>query len=153
MCLGSNARHEMLNYSENSSLDWHLPLVIANVICAKRSSLPTWGANLQTDIEREYFFLTTIVTIPINMEYDTWFAVIDLHHQSDSEPLSLYDHLTRQSWFLRIKVVTKSKCLLVTNKTNAGCQSMDRHKSGVVDLQIYPTRHRPTVLSPPEMPR
>ncbi len=43
MCLGSNARHEMLNYSENSSLDWHLPLVIANVtayLCQKEQ--PTY---------------------------------------------------------------------------------------------------------------
>jgi len=64
------------------------------------------------------FFLTTVATIPINLEYEAWFAVIDPYHQSEQEPLSLYDHLTRQPWFLRIESVNKHKCLLVTNKTN-----------------------------------
>jgi len=52
------------------------------------------------------------------MEYDAWFAIINPHNQSDTEPLTLYDHLNRQSWFLRIESVTKTKCLLVTTKSN-----------------------------------
>jgi len=64
------------------------------------------------------FFLTTVVTIPINMEYDAWFAVIDPNQQSDTEPLSIHDHLTRQPWFLRIESVAQKKCPLVTTKPN-----------------------------------
>jgi len=51
------------------------------------------------------FFLTTVATIPVNLEFDSWFAVINLQHASDDELISLYDHLTRQPWFLRIKSI------------------------------------------------
>jgi len=64
------------------------------------------------------FVLTMVATIPINMEYDAWLAIIGPHNQSDMEPLLLYDHLNRQSWFLCIELVTKTKCLLVTTKSN-----------------------------------
>jgi len=63
-------------------------------------------------------FLMTVVTILINMEYDAWIAVIDPNHQPDTKPLSLHDHLTQQTWFLRIKLVARTKCLLVTTKSN-----------------------------------
>ena len=69
-------------------------------------------------LKENNFFLTTVVTILINMEYDTWFAVIDPNQQSETEPLSLHDHLTRQTWFLRIESVARKKCLIVTTKAN-----------------------------------
>jgi len=69
-------------------------------------------------LKENNFFLTTVATIPINMEYEAWFAVIDPNHQSDTELLSLYDHLICQTWFLHIKAVAKNKCLLVTMKSN-----------------------------------
>jgi len=69
-------------------------------------------------LKENNFFLTTIATIPVNMEYDAWFAVIDPNQTSESEPVSLYDHLVRKTWFLRIESVTKYKCLIVTTKAN-----------------------------------
>jgi len=54
----------------------------------------------------------------VNLEYDTWFAVIDPNQISESEPVSLYDHLVRKPWFLQIESVTKTKCLVVTTKSN-----------------------------------
>jgi len=53
------------------------------------------------------FFLTTVATIPVNLEFDVWFAVISLQHASGDEPISLYDHLTRQPWFLQIELVAQ----------------------------------------------
>jgi len=44
-------------------------------------------------LKENNFFLMMVATIPINMEYEAWFAIIDPHNQSDMEPLSLYDHL------------------------------------------------------------
>jgi len=39
-------------------------------------------------------FLTTVATIPVNLEFDAWFAVINPNHASDNKPISLHDHLT-----------------------------------------------------------
>jgi len=64
------------------------------------------------------FFLTTVATIPINLTYGAWFAVIDTTHNSETEPISLHDHLLRKPWFLRIESVDRNKCLLITTKTN-----------------------------------
>jgi len=64
------------------------------------------------------FFLTTIATVPINLEYGAWFAVIDSTTTSDNDPVSLHDHLLRKSWFLRIESVDRHKCLIVTTKHN-----------------------------------
>jgi len=63
-------------------------------------------------------FLNSIATIPVNLELDAWFAVINTHHASEDDPISLYDHLTRQPWFLRIESVAPKKCLLVTTHNN-----------------------------------
>jgi len=64
------------------------------------------------------FFLTTVATVPVNLEYEAWFAIIDPHQTSDTDPVSLYDHLLKQPWFLRIESVAKNKCLVVTTKSN-----------------------------------
>jgi len=41
-----------------------------------------------------------------------------MNQTSETEPVSLHDHLIRQPWFLRIESVTTNKCLLVTTKNN-----------------------------------
>jgi len=64
------------------------------------------------------FFLTTVATIPVNLTYNAWFAVIDANQSTETEPISLYDHLVRKPWFLRIESVAKEKCLLITTKPN-----------------------------------
>jgi len=46
------------------------------------------------------FFLTTVATVPVNLAYEAWFAVIDANQTSETEPISLHDHLMRQLWFL-----------------------------------------------------
>jgi len=62
--------------------------------------------------------LTTIATIPVNLEYNAWFAVIDPTQTSENDPVSLYDHLLRKPWFIRLESVAKNKCLLVTTQNN-----------------------------------
>jgi len=64
------------------------------------------------------FFLTTVATIPVNLQYEAWFAVIDPNQTSDTKPVSLHDHLMRKSWFLRVESVAKDKCLVLTTKSN-----------------------------------
>ncbi len=64
------------------------------------------------------FFLATVATIPINLEYGAWFAIIDSTNTSETDPVSLHDHLLRKSWFLRIESVDRNKCLIVTMKPN-----------------------------------
>jgi len=64
------------------------------------------------------FFLNQVATIPVNLEYGAWFAIIDTNQTSETEPTSLYEHLLRKPWFLRIESVAKKKCLIVTTKPN-----------------------------------
>jgi len=64
------------------------------------------------------FFLTTIATVPVNLEYAAWFAVIDPHQTSETEPISLHEHLLRQTWFIRLESATRNKTLIVTTKHN-----------------------------------
>jgi len=54
----------------------------------------------------------------VNLEYNAWFAVIDTNQTSKTEPVSLYEHLLRKPWFIRIESVAKNKCLLVTTHNN-----------------------------------
>jgi len=64
------------------------------------------------------FFLTNVATIPVNLEYAAWFAVIDPHSASDNAPISLHEHLLQKPWFLQIESAGHNKVLLVTTKTN-----------------------------------
>jgi len=64
------------------------------------------------------FFLNNVATIPINLTHEAWFSVIDPNHTSETEPVSLHDHLTRQSWFMRLESVNAQKCILTTTKSN-----------------------------------
>jgi len=52
------------------------------------------GPQTYAQIMRENnFSLTTVTMIPINLEYEAWFAVIDPNQTSETDPVSLYDHL------------------------------------------------------------
>jgi len=76
--------------------------------------LPTYEQMLKEN----NFFLTQVATVPVNLEYDAWFAVIDQNAATDNEPISLYEHLIRKPWFLRIESVGRNKCLIVTTRHN-----------------------------------
>jgi len=58
--------------------------------------LPKGAANLlgpttYTHVLKEHnFFLTQVATIPVNLEYNTWFAMIEPTSASDDRPISLY---------------------------------------------------------------
>jgi len=86
--------------------------------------LPKGAANLlgPTTYERvlkeHNFFLMQVAMIPVNLEYNAWFAVIDPTAASDDAPISLNNHLLRQPWFLRIESAACNKCLIVTTKPN-----------------------------------
>ncbi len=64
------------------------------------------------------FFINNLATIPVNLEYPAWFAVIELTQQSETEPISLHEHLLRQPWFLRLESAGRNKCLITTNRSN-----------------------------------
>jgi len=77
------------------------------------------GINTYEQVLKENnFFLDNVATIPVNMEYEAWFAVIDPANQSETEPISVHEHLIRQSWFLRLESVSRKKCLIVTTRSN-----------------------------------
>ncbi len=50
-------------------------------------------ATFKQVLKENNFFLNTVVTIPVNMEFDAWFAVIDPNNMSDMTLISLHDHL------------------------------------------------------------
>jgi len=68
-------------------------------------------------LKENNFFLTTVATVPVNMEFAAWFALIDAN-DTDTEAISVYDHLLRQPWFLRLESVTRTKTIIVTTKSN-----------------------------------
>jgi len=77
------------------------------------------GPSTYTQVIKEHtFFLMQVAMIPVNLAYNTWFAVIDPNSASDDLPISLNDHLLCQPWFLRIKSVMHNKCLIITTKPN-----------------------------------
>jgi len=73
------------------------------------------------------FPLTTVATVPVNLELEAWFAVIDANQTSDDKPVSLHDHLLRQTWFIRLESVSHNKTIIVTTKPNlpAACAWVD----------------------------
>jgi len=90
------------------------------------------------------FFLTTVATIPVNLEYEAWFAVIDPHNNG-SDPISLHEHLLRKPWFLRIESVGKNKCLVVTTRPN-----LPEARSWIDDnLEKLVRKSIPTGIDPP----
>jgi len=94
------------------------------------------------------FFLTTVATIPVNLEYDAWFAVIDPNQTSESEPVLLYNHLIRKTWFLWIESVAKNKSLIITMKTN-----LPEAREWIdVNLEAMIWKSMPPGIDPPPLP-
>jgi len=69
-------------------------------------------------LKENNFFLNNVATIPINLEHAAWYAIIDPDTHLYNKPVTLYEHLICQPWFLRVESVTRSKCLIVTTKSN-----------------------------------
>jgi len=44
-------------------------------------------------LQENNFFLNNVATVPVNLEYAAWFAVIDPTNDSDDAPVSLHEHL------------------------------------------------------------
>jgi len=65
-------------------------------------------------LKENNFFLSTVATIPVNLEYSAWFAIINPAQTSETKPISLHAHHLRQPWFLHIKLVARNKCFIVT---------------------------------------
>jgi len=57
-------------------------------------------------LQENNFFLNNVVTIPVNLEYVAWFAIINPNNHSDDTPVSLHDHLLQKTWFLHLESVT-----------------------------------------------
>jgi len=109
------------------------------------------GPTTYEQVLKEHnFFLTQVVTIPVNMEYNAWFAVIDPANVTDDSPISLNNHLTRQPWFLRIESAARNKCLLVTTKPNlqTAREWIDTNLESMVRKSIPPGSDPPSALLP-----
>jgi len=61
-------------------------------------------------LKENNFFLTSVATISMIMEYNAWFAVIDANNTSETELVL--------PWFLHLESVTHSKSIIVTTKSN-----------------------------------
>ncbi len=48
-------------------------------------------------LQENNFFLNNVVTIPVNLEYAAWFAVINPNNHSDDAPVSLHEHLLQKT--------------------------------------------------------
>ena len=107
---------------------------------------PTTYAQVLTD---NNLFLNQVATVPINLEHNAWFAVIDPDADADA-PVSLHDHLLRQPWFLRLEPVARHKCLLVTTKSNlpAARAWVDANLELMVRKSIPPGIDPPSSLLP-----
>jgi len=92
---------------------------------------PTTYAHV---LKEHNFFLTQVATIPVNLEYNAWFAIMDPTSASEDGPISLNNHLLCQPWFLRIELVVRNKCLIVTTKPNlqTGCKWIDTNLESMV---------------------
>ncbi len=105
----------MQNSLANSSPEWRptaapfLPKGAVNLI---------GPSTFEQALKANNFFLTTVATVPVNLEFAAWFAVIDANQTSEEEPISLHDHLLRQPWFIRLESVTRNKTIIVTTKSN-----------------------------------
>jgi len=97
------------------------------------------------------FFLTTVAMVPINLEYRAWFVIIDPNNVSEMDPTSLYEHLLRKPWFLRIEEVDHHKCLIITTRPNLpeACAWLDNNLETMIRKSI------PKGIDPPasQLPR
>jgi len=95
-------------------------------------------------------FLNQVATIPVNLEHNVWFAIIDPTDTSEHNPISLHDQLLRQLWFLHLESVTRHKCILVTNKSNLPVARawIDANLETMVRKSIPPGIDPPSSLLP-----
>jgi len=63
-------------------------------------------ATFEQVLKENNFFLNNVATIPVNLEIDTWFAILDPNNTSDTDAISLNEHLLHQPWFLRLESIT-----------------------------------------------
>jgi len=89
--------------------------------------------------------------VPINLEYGAWFAVIDATSTSETDPVSLHDHLLCKPWFLRIELVDHNKCLLLTTKPNL----LEARNWINANLEVLIQKSIPAGIDPPssQLPR
>jgi len=101
-------------------------------------------------LQENNFFLTTVATIPVNLEYNAWFAIIDPHNNNGTDPISLHEHLLRKPWFLQIESVGKHKCLVVTTRPNLSEAHswIDNNSEKMVRKSIPPGIDPPASLLP-----
>jgi len=95
-------------------------------------------------------FLNNVATVPVNLEYEAWFAVIDPDNHSEDAPISLHEHLLRKTWFLRLESVTRHKCCIVTTKSNLpeARKWIDENLESLVRKSIPPGTDPPSSLLP-----
>jgi len=109
------------------------------------------GPQTYTQVLQENkFFLTTVATIPVNLEYNAWFANINPNQTSDTDPISLHDHLLCKPWFLCIELVAKNKCHLITTQNNLleACEWIDMSLQPLIQQSIPPGIDPPASLLP-----
>jgi len=109
------------------------------------------GTNTYEQVLKENnFFLDNVATVPVNMEYEAWFAVIDPENHSEPDPISVHEYLTRQPWFLRLESVSRKKCIIVTTRSNLpdACKWIDENLRTLIRKSIPPGRDPPDELLP-----
>jgi len=101
-------------------------------------------------LQENKVFLNHVTSIPVNLKYAAWFAVIDPTNNSENEPISLHKHLLHKPWFFRIEPVANTKCLLVTTQsTLAEAQTwIDDNLEKLVRKSIPPGIDPPSLLLP-----
>jgi len=52
-------------------------------------------------LQDHHFFQSNVATIPVNLEYNAWFEIINPTAAAENEPISLYEHLIHklQFWY------------------------------------------------------
>jgi len=96
-------------------------------------------------LKENNFFLTQVATVPISLEYEAWYAVMDTPEATANEPISLYEHLLRQTWFQRIESVGPKKCLIVTTRPN-----LPEARAWIdANLEVLIRKSIPTGIDPP----
>jgi len=120
---------------QNEIITW---VLVGNGLYVRSGTNPT--PTYEQVLKDNNVFLHNLATIPINMEYTAWFSVINTNQQSETEPVSLHEHLLRQPWFFRLKSAGRNKCLLVTNRSNLpeACTWIDENLQRLIRKSIPP---------------
>jgi len=101
-------------------------------------------------LQENEVFLNHVASIPVNLKYAAWFTVIDPTNHSETEPISLHEHLLRKPRFLRIELVVRTKCLLVTTQStlDEARTWIDKNLERLVRKSIPPSIDPPPSLLP-----